>query len=321
MRFRVLAAVAVAAVLTIGLSHGHTRADTPTVRIAVLKFGTVNWLMETVKTQGLDRAQGFELDVVPLASGAATRVAFQAGDADMLVVDWVWAMRQRTRGLDLRFSPYSSALGALVSGSVIDLCDMAGKTVGVVGGELDKSWLILQALADRDCGIDLATETDALFGAPPLMSRQLQDGAVDAVSTYWHFVAKLEAGGMRPVMRVRDALDSLGIAPAPPMIGFVWDTARTEADRARAFLAAIREAGEVLATDDAAWDALRPLMRAGSNAEFEALRQAYRTGIPAPWTEAQTDSAGKLYELLATRAGAAFSDQAGPFDPAVFQGP
>ncbi|MEL6267992.1 MAG: hypothetical protein AAFR52_20550, partial [Pseudomonadota bacterium] len=40
-------------------------AEPPVIRLAVLKFGTVNWLTETVVAEGLDRAAGFRLEVVP----------------------------------------------------------------------------------------------------------------------------------------------------------------------------------------------------------------------------------------------------------------
>ena len=298
------------------------RAETPTVRIAVLKFGTVNWLMQTIKDRGLDTAEGIELEVIGLAGKPATDIAFQSGDVDLLVTDWVWAMGQRAKGKALLFSPYLNASGALIGTPGLGgLCALKGKRVGVVGGAKDKSWLILQALAERDCGFDLAAETEALYGAPPLMSRQLTDGAVDAVSTFWHFTAKLEATGMEPIVRISDALASLGVAPAPPLIGFVWDPARTDTTQAEAFLRAAAKAGQVLATDDAAWEALRPKMRVKSDAEFTGLRDAYRGGIPGDWTDQDTESAGKLYDLLVARAGQSFTATAGPFDPSVFHRP
>ncbi len=301
------------------LAAGSARAETPVVRIAVLKFGTVNWLMETVKTGGFDAAEGFDLEVIGLAGKPATDIAFQSGDADLLVTDWVWALGQRAKGRKLFFSPYLNASGALVARQgMTDLCALRGRKVGVVGGAQDKSWLVLQALAERDCGFDLAAETEALFGAPPLMSRQLTDGAVDAVSTYWHFVAKLEAAGMTPVIRISDALAELGIAPAPPLIGFVWDSDRMDSTLAEAFLRATSGAAQVLAEDDGAWEKLRPLMRVKTDAEFDGLKSAYRRGIPKAWTAADTQSAQQLYELLIARAGKAFTDRAGPFDPAVF---
>ena len=295
--------------------------DLPVLRIAVLKFGTVNWLMETITANGFDKANGFRLDTVPLAGGAATSVAFRSGDVDMIVDDWVWALYQRDRGVPIEFVPYSNTLGALMARPGIEtICDLKGKSVGVVGGETDKSWLILQALATRDCGFDITREAKVLFGAPPLMSQQLESGAVDAVSTYWHFAAKLEAIGMPRLVGVQEAMVELGIDPAPPMIGFVWDSARSDGDTVAGMLRAA-EAGRAALADDAAWEALRPMMRVKDDAEFIALREAFQAGRPGPWTDAETDAARALYDLLTELGGEGFRAEAGPFDPGVFNDP
>ena len=304
------------------LSVAPAAADTQTVRIAVLKFGTVNWLMETIIQNGFDRAEGITLETVPLAGGAATSVAFQAGEVDMIVKDWIWALYQRDRGVEIEFAPFSNTLGALMARpGVAGLCDLAGKSIGVVGGELDKSWIVLQALATRDCGFDITEEATVLFGAPPLMSEQLANGTVDAVSTYWHFAAKLEAAGMTRLQGVTEAMGDLGIDPAPPLIGFVWDTARTDPAAVAGFLRAAEAARALLAESDAEWEARRPMMRAANDAEFLALRDAYRAGRPGPWTEANSAAAERLYDLLTTLGGAGFQAEAGPFIPDVFKDP
>ncbi len=310
------------AVLALVVGAGAAMAAEPVVRVGVLKFGTVNWLMQTVSTNGFDTANGVKLEVVPLAGKPATTIAFQARDVDVIVTDWIWAMSQRAKGAALRFSPYSTALGALVTREkMADLCAIKGRPVGVVGGAQDKSWLVLQALTEKTCGFDLAAETEALFGAPPLMSRQLETGTIDAVSTFWPFVARLEAKGMHQLMGITAALAELQIEPAPPLVGFVWDEAETDAALITGLIAAIAQAGALLATDDAAWEAVRPLMRVKTDEEFIALRDAYRAGIPDPWRTADTEAAAKLYQLLTERAGSAFSAQAGPFDAAVFPDP
>lgn len=309
------------AVTSLGLALPAAAEDLPSLRIAVLKFGTVNWLMETITSNGFDTENGFTLDTVPLAGGAATSVAFQSGDVDMIVDDWVWALYQRDHGVPIEFVPYSNTLGALMARpGITTICDLKGKKIGVVGGETDKSWIILQALATRDCGFDITQEAEILFGAPPLMSQQLESGAVDAVSTYWHFAAKLQAVGMPKLVGVHDAMVELGIDPPPPMIGFVWNDDRTDSDLVAAMMRAA-EAGRAALAEDAAWDALRPMMRVSSDGEFVALRDAFQAGRPGPWTKANTDAAHKLYDLLTELGGEGFKAEAGPFTPEIFNDP
>ena len=69
-----------------------------TVKIGVLKFGTVSWELDTIKTHGLDKAEGLDLQVVELANTNATSVALLAGGVDVIVTDWLWVTRQRADG-------------------------------------------------------------------------------------------------------------------------------------------------------------------------------------------------------------------------------
>lgn len=310
-----------ALLIWLGLTANAMAEDT--LRIAILKFGTVNWLMDTIKLRGLDEAEGYTLETVELAGKAATTIALQAGDADVIVTDWVWAMRQHQEGTPYRFMPYSRSLGALMirpDSGITDICGLKGRQIGVAGGAIDKSWLVLQALAREKCGFDLAAESRSLFGAPPLMSRQLEDGTVDAVSTFWHFAARLEAAGQTRLISIEDALVELGIAPPPPLIGFVWnpENVADRPDLIEKFGRSVAAASRVLAEDDAAWEALRPVIKAASEAEFTLLRDYYREGIVTDWTAADTAASEKLHESLLGIGGQAYRKTTGPFIGAVF---
>ena len=70
------------------------------IRIALLKFGTVNWEIDVVRHHKLDKKNGIRLDITELASTQATTLALQAGSTDMIVTDWIWVSRQRGTGAD-----------------------------------------------------------------------------------------------------------------------------------------------------------------------------------------------------------------------------
>ena len=70
------------------------RAEDAVLRIAVLEFGTVNWELDTIRHHGLDTSEGFALDVQGMAGGPATQVAFQGGEVDAMVSDFIWVARQ-----------------------------------------------------------------------------------------------------------------------------------------------------------------------------------------------------------------------------------
>jgi NitT/TauT family transport system substrate-binding protein len=294
--------------------------------VTTLKFGTVNWLLDTLAAEGLDEREGVQIVRQELASTQALTIALQAGDADLAVSDWPWAMRRRIDGEPFLFAPYSSALGSLMVGKdskIEKLADLKGKKLGVAGGPLDKSWLLLRARAHAEVGGDIATMLEPVFGAPPLLSEQLRMGRVDAVLTYWNFAARLDAGGYRRLVDVSDIMVALGITPPPPLVGFVFrETMLASAESEVAgFFRAVAAANDILKSSDAAWERLRPSMQVKSDAEFTRLRDYFRAGVPAPWGEADLAAAQKLYGLLADLGGQEFVGPNPRFDPGLFWSP
>lgn len=301
--------VAASALLVLaGLSVPALAAERPTLTVGVLKFGTASWELDTIRHNRLDEAAGFALKLVDLASNQATQVALQARGVDMILSDWLWVARQRGAGEPLSFIPHSAAVGTLMvpAGSAItDVAGLRGKRIGVAGSPIDKSWLLLKAYARDRHGLDLDAEAKPVFAAPPLLNQKIASGELDAVLNYWHFAARLEAQGMRPVIGVEELMRGLGGTATVPAVGYTFRQDWAEANPAllAGFVAASHLAKEVLATSDAAWERLKPLMQAEDDATWALLRDRYRAGIPARWGDAERAEAARLYALLATLGG------------------
>lgn len=301
------------------------RADAP-LKIASLKFGTVNWLLDTMKAEAEAKGQPAPFERIDLASTQALTVALQAGQCDLTVSDWPWAMRRRNDGESFRFAPYSSALGALMvpkDSPIKSLADLKGKKIGVGGGPIDKSWLLFRAYAHKEVGGDIATLAEPVFGAPPLLSEQLRLGRIDAALTFWNYAARLDAEGYRRLVDIAEVMKQLGLEPPPPLVGFVWREQLFEkaGPALDAFFASAAAANETLKSSDEAWVRLRPSMQVKTDAEFERLRDYFRAGVPGPWNEAQLGSSRKLYGLLSDLGGAEFVGPNPRFDPGLFWSP
>src|SRR5215203_6051511 len=143
------------------------------MRIGLLRFGTVAWEIDTIRHEGLDRQHGIALKSVEFASNEAAKVALLAGAVDMIVTDWPWVARQRGEGAAFSFIPYSKAVGTVMiphDSPIRHLGDLKGRRIGVAGGPLDKSWLLLRAYAQKELGVDLAGASEPVFGASPLLN-------------------------------------------------------------------------------------------------------------------------------------------------------
>ena len=278
-----------------------------TIRAGMQVTGTVMWELDTIRHYGLDAAEGVALEIQEYAGSPAAQVAFLAGEVDMIVADWLWVARQRAMGEDVVFLPYSLAVGALLvpEGSPVEsLADLAGGSIGIAGGPVDKSWLILRAYAQAEHGIDLAAETEQVFGAPPLIMQTALGGDLDGAINFWHFGAKMEAAGMRPLITVAEASEALGLDPATPLLGYVFDGAfvAENPEVLAGFAAASRAAKTLLVADDAAWERLRERMNAADEAEFAALKAGWIAGVP-PEGPVDEAAAARMLAIMAELGG------------------
>ena len=172
------------------------------------KTGTFAWELAVIRAHGLDKQADLSIQPVELATPEAGKIALRAGNADIMVSDWLWVSRERGLGAKLTFYPYSSALGAVMvpdSSPIRTLADLKGRKLAVAGGPIDKSWLLLQASLKQD-GIDLKSEASIVYGAPPLLAAKALGGEMDAVLNYWNFSRRIGSQGLPPRRRHRGYL-------------------------------------------------------------------------------------------------------------------
>jgi NitT/TauT family transport system substrate-binding protein len=322
-RRRGLLAAAVALLATSATIISAAAADR--IRLAVQRTGTLAWELDVVRAHGLDRKAGLAIETVELASTEAGKIALKGGSADMMLSDWLWVARERSLGDGLVFYPSSSTLGAVMvpAGSAIrDVTDLKGKKLAIAGGPLDKSWLLLQALARR-AGVDLRRQATIVYGAPPLLSEKAVQGEQDGTLTFWNFCADLESRGLRRSIEVSEVMRQLGAKGAVSIVGYTFDGAwgarnRSTVDR---FLGAVRDAKEILAASESEWQRLAPRIGVSAPAVLAIYRQRYREGIfRRPIEEEEADARG-LYQVLAEVGGAELVGPARELAPGTFYHP
>jgi NitT/TauT family transport system substrate-binding protein len=259
-------------------------AEAPAVRVGVLKFGTVNWEIDVIRHHELDRKNGFRLQTVETAGRDGSAIALQGGAVDVIVTDWIWVSYRRRSGADFAFVPHSHTVGGVMTrpdANVRTLEDLKGKRIGVGGGPVDKSWLLLRAYGMRKLGVDLAKAAEPVYGAPPLVNQLMLKGDLPVALNFWHYNARLAAAGMTQFLAISDVLPALGVEGNPPLLGWVFSSAWGGKNPAalNGFLRASADAKRILKDSDAEWARIRPLTQAEDDSVFIALRDAYRRGI------------------------------------------
>ncbi len=274
----------------------------PVLTLSVLQFGTPHWELDHLKRHGLDKANGFELEVRLVADLPASRLALSSGSVDGAVSDLLWAQARYEAGTAYHYLPFSSQIGEVLvnDGSPVrTLADLRGKRIGVAGGPDGLGWQLLQQVAAGQ-GIDLAREATVQYAAPPLLSQALRRGQVDALLTFWHFSARLRGeGGVHSAFGLAELVGALGLDPDLPVLGYLFPQAWASEhdDLLQRFSRALRENKEELASQPDHWQEIRPLMRAENDSVFAALHDSFVEGIPQPLDESRIAALQRLLVL------------------------
>lgn len=283
----------VVAAMSMALCQYVFASEKPVFKIGVQTAGTLDWELSV-----LPRSEAFDIQIQHVATAEAAKIALQSGAVDMIVSDWLWVSQARQSGAELTLYPYSSASGALVvpaDSSIQNVADLAGKRLGITGGELDKNWLLLQGVAKKEA-LNLSENTEKLFGAPPLISEQLKLKRVDAILTYWHFAAQLQAQGYKQLLDGKALQETLGIKETVPTLGYVFRSSWANAHKTAltAFFNATAQAKNALCRDEALWQKTTVKMPFSS----PELRTRYCEGRVSAWTADHRAAAQQLYSVL-----------------------
>ncbi len=319
----------VAAILFIAFvaAIGHVpdaRAQEPQrLRVGVLQFGTVSWELDVVEHHGLAKREGIALDIVPLSSTNALNVALQSGDVDMVVGDWIWVSRQRAAGRKFTSFPYSLQVGSLLvqpQANIDSIEALNGKKVGVAGGPVDKSWLLMRAYARQTLNEDLTALVRPTYAAPPLLNELALRGELPALINYWHYAARLEAAGMKPLLDTTEILPKLGVEESVPLLVWMFDERWAEENRqlVNGFLRATYAAKRILAQSEAEWERIAPLTQAENEVTLRVLRERYRQGIPKAFGDDEIRAARATFAILAREGGAELVGPSARLTPGTF---
>ncbi len=298
-------------------------SELPTIKVSALEFGTINWVLQTIKRTQLDKQNGFNLTVHPVASTQAGKIALQANAADIIISDWIWVARLRgNQQTSFSFAPYSSATGGIMVSKrspITQLSDLAHKKIGIAGGPLDKNWLLLQVLALKQ-NIHLNDRAHTVFGAPPLLNNLFKQGEMDALVNFWHYNARLKADGYVEFTTTQKIIEQLGIKNHIPMLGYVFRPtwAHNNSLVLNSFLNVSQQASLLLCHSDPHWTAILPLTRTDNVSTQALLREGFCKGRITHFSDDGKHAVARIYSMLADIGGEQLTGPTSWLDPDLF---
>ncbi len=273
------------------------------LKIGVLNYGTVNWELDVIKHYELDKKYGFDLQLTQLASKNAQLIALQSKSVDMIVNDWIWVNTQRDKNKQFVFYPYSKATGTLYinpKSEIKTFENLKDKELGIAGGVDDKTWIILRAYAKKKYNLDLKNIVKPVFATAPILYKKMEDESLNASINYWHFNAKLEKFGMKPLVLMENVFSEFGVNSDIPFVGWTFykDFSIENHDLINSFLKASFEAKDILNSSEKEWDRLKDIMKVDNENDFEALKEGYKKSIIKDFTNENIKDIEKIFSLL-----------------------
>ena len=232
--------------------------DGGTVRIMISPAGTMGIAPAVIKKHGLDKKHGFNLEVVSYSDMKSAPAAIQGGSAEMVVFDWLATARLRAGGTPvIGIAPFMTYINSVVvpkDSTLKTLADLKGKRVGVAH-KTGFDWIIMQAAAAKVHQMDLGREVEVREGAVPLLRGLIEKGDLDATQM-WNSLAPemLASGRYRTLVSIRELTQQMGL-PTVPFLMFSMreDYAKQHPGNAKAFVAAYRDAVDILMKTDDVW--------------------------------------------------------------------
>ena len=317
--------VAFAAALLLAFAAPASAADT--LRIAVQKTGTVAWEIAVAKARGLDKAADLDIQTQELASTEAGKIALQGGAADMIVSDWLWVARERALGDDLLFTPYSTALGAVMAAKdspVAALADLKGK-FDRRRRRPDRQELVDAAGAGASAPGSISRTTPSpVYGAPPLIAEKLAQGETRCGAGILELLRRSRSARLqarRRDGRCREGARRQGAGGDHRLCVQRRLRTRPRRRRCKRYFAMLGKARAALASDHAAWAPIRARLGAKDDATFDLYRRRYLAGAPTRPVAEEAADARALFKAIADIGGAELTGDAKDLDVAAFYDP
>mgnify|MGYP001311316448 CR=1 FL=1 len=283
-------------------------AEEKVLNIGLLKYGSVNWEINIIKENNLDKKNNVVIKEKFFSTKNAAAIALQGKAVDMIVTDWIWVSRQKGEKRNYFFFPHSMSVGGIMvkhDSEISNINDLENKKLGIAGSSIDKSWLLFRAYTNKKLFQDPKNFLKPTYAAPPLLNEFIERNEIDAVLNYWHYNARLKSKGYKEIISVDSILKNLGIKTQIPSIGWVFseDFGKNNNELMNNFFNASKEAKEIMMSSDYEWERIFPLTKAKDRTMLIHLRDAYRNGIPLTFGNDEIEETKKIYQILARYGG------------------
>ena len=285
------------------------RGDGGKIRVLINPSGSQSFPAVLVQKFALDKKYGFTVEIIPSASTQAEVIGIQSGNAEIGIWNWPDVARMReaeTKVVGIAPSEkWVNTVIVPVDSRARTLADLRGKRIGVLR-RTALDWVVMRALTKKQYGFDIDAESNVQEATVALLRGLMDQRQLDATIMYGDFTPAMVASGTyRLLSTIRDYVKQLGIPDAPySLVASRMAYAARYPQNVRAFLAAYREAVDVLMHDDNVWfDAAKQLLKMTEPGLVAMLREQTRPLFVPKFTAETGADIRRTFDILFETAG------------------
>jgi ABC-type nitrate/sulfonate/bicarbonate transport system substrate-binding protein len=291
-------------------SRADIRGNGGKMRLLFSPSGTNSFPPFVIQKFGLDKKYGFELQTVPQTTTQSGIVAIQAGGAELATFGWNDLQRMNNAGIRvvgvapfLRWGADFSLVP--VNSSIQTFADLKGKKFGITS-RTTLNYIVERALTLKAYKFDLEKDATIVEAAPSLLRGLAEQGQIDATEMFNSLTpAMVTSGKFRVLAKVSELVNQLGL-PDTPFLLYTFEASYAKAypNNVKAFLAAYRDAVQILRTDDAVWLERGREMKMSDEAAA-LFRKEARTDVWSKFAPDTEANIRKTFDALLEAAGPA----------------
>ncbi|MFL6795845.1 MAG: ABC transporter substrate-binding protein [Xanthobacteraceae bacterium] len=303
-------AMAAAGVAVPAESVPAVQGDGGVLRMTNNQAGTNAFAFYTIKKFKLDEKYGFKIQEIVVSGSLAAMTALRAGGTDMVVADLMSIANLRHAGEKMiavvPMFRWGDQIVVPANSTIKDLGDLRGKRVGT-DNRNNATWFVIVAAALKLHNLNLEKDAQVHAGSVSLLRGLMEQGQLDATFMFNNITPAMTVSGkFRVLYEMRELISALGLDGDVPFLFHAVSEAYAAAHPAnvKAYLAAYREAVQILNTDDDIWIEVGRRQKM-DDAVIPPLRDEMRRDLMSRFELTTETAVRNIFAVLLATAGPA----------------
>jgi NitT/TauT family transport system substrate-binding protein len=286
------------------------KGDGGVVRMTNNQAGTNAFAFYTIQKFKLDEKYNFKLEEIAVSGSLAASTALRAGGTDLIVQDFMSLANLRNAGEKIiaivPMFRWGDQIVVPTNSTIKNLGDLRGKKVGT-DRHTNATWLVVMAAALKLHNLNLEKDSSVQAGSVSLLRGLMEQGQLDATFMYNNITpAMTVTGKFRVLHEMRELISAIGLDGDVPFLFHAVSESYAAAHPAnvKAYLAAYREAVQILNTNNDIWMEVGRRQKM-DEAAISPLRDEMRRDLMSKFEPTTETAVRNIFDVLLATAGPA----------------